>query len=149
MDRQNNKQKKGSPWAIIVVLLALAVANIGEFDEDLLMFILPVLIIIAAVAVVIRLRLKVRDGAKTDAGTRGGGRQRGFSSAEEAIHHFDPRSRSFVKPDAPCIVCENTGEDHLERDKHNRIRQLDDWLKTGLIDRNEYRVLKDRYERDL
>ena len=55
----------------------------------------------------------------------------------------------FVKPDAPCIVCEHTGEDHLERDKRNRIRQLDDWLKTGLIDRSEYRVLKDRFERDL
>ena len=61
----------------------------------------------------------------------------------------DPRTETFTKPDAPCIVCENTEEDHMVRDKATRIKQLDEWLKSGLIDRAEYRVLKDRYERDL
>ena len=56
---------------------------------------------------------------------------------------------AVFSPDAPCVVCEHTGEDHLARDKQNRIRQLDDWLKSGLIDRAEYAVLKDRYERDM
>ena len=154
MNGQNNRPKKGSPWAIIVVLLALAVANIKDIDEELLMFILPLLIIIAAVAVVFRLRMKLGNGSKSGSGARDGSRGRNIreldsSSMQSAIHRFDPRSKSFVKPDAPCIVCEHTGEDHLERDKQNRIRQLDDWLRTGLIDRNEYRVLKDRYERDL
>ena len=44
---------------------------------------------------------------------------------------------------------ENTGEDHFQRDKVRRIKQLDDWLKSGLISRDEYRVLKDRYERGI
>ena len=57
--------------------------------------------------------------------------------------------RDFPVPEAPCIVCENTGEDHFKRDKARRIAQLDDWLKNGLIDRSEYRVLKDRYERGI
>lgn len=154
MNNQKKQQKKGSPWAIIVILIALAVANAGEIDEKLLMFILPVIIVIAAIALGLRLRMKLGDGAKSGAGTRDGGRARNIreldsSSMQSAIHRFDPRSRSFVKPDAPCIVCEHTGEDHLERDKQNRIRQLDDWLKSGLIDRSEYRVLKDRFERDL
>ncbi len=57
--------------------------------------------------------------------------------------------RQFTVPDAPCIVCENTGEDHFQRDKARRIAQLDDWLKNGLIDRSEYLVLKDRYQRGI
>ena len=57
--------------------------------------------------------------------------------------------RDFSAPEAPCIVCEQTGEDHFVRDKARRIAQLDEWLKNGLIDRNEYRVMKDRYERGI
>ncbi len=57
--------------------------------------------------------------------------------------------RDFSAPEAPCIVCENTGEDHFQRDKARRLKQLDDWLKIGLIDRDEYRVLKDRYQRGI
>ena len=57
--------------------------------------------------------------------------------------------RDFRAPEAPCIVCEQTGEDHFQRDKARRIAQLDDWLKNGLIDRQEYLVLKDRYERGI
>ncbi len=57
--------------------------------------------------------------------------------------------RDFSAPEAPCIVCENTGDDHFQRDKVRRIAQLDDWLKNGLIDREEYRVMKDRYQRGI
>ena len=57
--------------------------------------------------------------------------------------------RDFSAPEAPCIVCEQTGEDHFQRDKVRRIKQLDDWLKNGIIDRDEYRVMKDRYERGI
>ena len=57
--------------------------------------------------------------------------------------------RDFSAPEAPCIVCEQTGEDHFQRDKARRLAQLDDWLKIGLIDRDEYRVLKDRYQRGI
>ena len=57
--------------------------------------------------------------------------------------------RDFSAPDAPCIVCEQIGEDHFQRDKVRRLAQLEDWLKIGLIDRAEYRVLKDRYERGI
>lgn len=39
-------------------------------------------------------------------------------------------------------------EDHFQRDRRTRISQLDDWLKSGLIDRKEYNDLKKRYEQD-
>ena len=57
--------------------------------------------------------------------------------------------RDFSAPEAACIVCEQTGEDHFQRDKVRRLAQLEDWLKIGLIDRAEYRVLKDRYGRGI
>jgi hypothetical protein len=83
------------------------------------------------------------------------------SEVEAAKHSYTPErkkpmpvkkptaQRDFSVPSAPCIVCDNTGEDHFQRDKSRRIRQLDDWLKIGLIDRDEYRVLKDRYQRGI
>ena len=80
---------------------------------------------------------------------RGTAARKTTAAAERAVTRPDPRTASFTKPDAPCIVCENTGEDHLAHDRAARIRQLDVWLKNGIIDRNEYKVLKDRYERDL
>lgn len=72
--------------------------------------------------------------------------QRPAASASHA-----PRSaqRDYRAPEAPCIVCENTGDDHFQRDKARRIAQLDEWLKNGLIDREEYRVMKDRYQRGI
>ncbi len=66
-----------------------------------------------------------------------------------AVRRPDPRTRSFTAPEPSCIVCDHTGEDHFRRDKANRIAQLDEWLKNGLIDREEYKVMKSRYEQDL
>ena len=50
-------------------------------------------------------------------------------------------------PDAACVVCDNTGEDHFAHDKAQRIAQLDAFLKNGIIDKAEYRTLRERYER--
>ena len=66
-----------------------------------------------------------------------------------AVQRRDPRAKSFTQPDPYCVVCDQTGDDHFRHDKTQRIRQLDEWLKNGLIDREEYRVLMSRYERDL
>ena len=66
-----------------------------------------------------------------------------------AVRRADPRSTSFTKPEAYCAVHDHSGEDHLAYDKAQRLAQLDEWLKIGLIERDEYRVLKDRYQRDL
>ena len=66
-----------------------------------------------------------------------------------AVQRHDPRTQSFTPPEPSCVVCDHTGEDHFQRDKQQRLSQLDEWLKNGLIDKNEYQVLKARYERDL
>ena len=40
-----------------------------------------------------------------------------------------------------------TGRSDLTDDQKKRIRHLDEWLQSGLIDRAEYKVLRERYER--
>ena len=64
-----------------------------------------------------------------------------------AAQRTRPTARNLHR-EAPAIVVNASGEDHFERDKRNRIAQLDDWLRNGLIDRKEYRVLKQRYEQE-
>ena len=66
-----------------------------------------------------------------------------------AVRRSDPRSASFTKPEPYCAVHAHSGEDHLAYDRAQRLAQLDEWLKIGLIERDEYRILKDRYQRDL
>ena len=127
---------KKSPWVpLVIILISIAAFFITSGDEE------PgVIFATVALVVVILLAVLVSQKAKAKKAQR-----------DQSPDHRpeDPRMKSFTKPDAPCVVCEHTGEDHLQRDKNNRIRQLDDWLKSGLIDRKEYVVLKDRYERDL
>lgn len=57
----------------------------------------------------------------------------------------DPRNKTFTKPDVHCVTCENTGIDHFENDRQKRLKQLDQWLSSGIIDKKEYAILKKRY----
>ncbi len=108
------------------------------FDPlPLLALILVILILVLLVKAVKKKRIEgVADADRT-----------GRVSA--AVRRPDPRTRSFSNPDPYCVVCDHTGDDHFKHDKAQRIKQLEEWLKNGLIDREEYRVLKNRYERDL
>lgn len=58
-----------------------------------------------------------------------------------------PAARN-LRREAPAAAVNAAGEDHFERDKRNRIAQLDEWLCNGLIGRKEYRILKQRYEQE-
>ena len=58
------------------------------------------------------------------------------------------RKRGAVLTDAAEDLLPSPGEDHFQRDKRKRIKQLDEWLKNGLIDRKEYDELKRRYREE-
>ena len=124
------KKNSVNPISILIVIFLVAAGYLSESGEELpvVLSALALVLVITGVVLVIRKAKKAKP---------------------EPRRPEDPRMETFTKPDAPCIVCDHTGEDHLERDKRNRIRQLDDWLKSGLIDRKEYAVLKDRFERDM
>ena len=74
------------------------------------------------------------------------------SPRQDAPQRSVPPRRPMPPPDVPdaaCVVCDNTGEDHFAHDKAQRIAQLDAFLKNGIIDKAEYRTLHERYERGL
>lgn len=161
MNNQNRKkQKKGAGRGValtvlLFILLPRLFSLLDELDElNLRRFFMRLrywwmtgelkIPLIAAILVIIAITVGIGAAKKRQVQMNSSA---GRTSA--AIRRPDPRTRSFTAPEAPCIVCDHTGEDHFERDKARRIGQLDEWVKNGLIDREEYRVLKDRYERDI
>lgn len=106
------------------------------------LFIIAVLIL--AVLVKASVKNTARRGGKTT------GKPIGKNGERMAQRSVPPqRSMPPDMPDAACVVCDNTGEDHFAHDKAQRIAQLDDFLKNGIIDKAEYRTLHERYERGL
>ena len=172
MDNKNNqKKKKGGGGTLLFFLLIFLLPRLLEaledsnferqfsralwqmqrwlmqlgLDPDLLpLLIVAVLVLIAILITSAKNAAKKREAEQgsTKAFTSGG-------RTKAAAQRPDPRTRSFTPPEPNCIVCDHTGEDHFVRDKAQRIAQLDEWVKNGLIDREEYKVLKSRYERDL
>ena len=158
-NERKQKKKSGGWWWLIFILIGL-LSQAGE-NIDLqrlwlrfrvmlhrnnlslegLLPLIAVIAVIAVVAALIRAAVK-RQAAVTD-------RRPASARTSAAVQRPDPRTKSFTRPEPSCIVCDHTGEDHFQHDKAQRIKQLDEWLKNGLIDRQEYKVLLARYERDL
>lgn len=151
MNNQQKKKSQGFPWAVLVILIPLLTrVTDGEFPP--VAFGVVVLIVILALA----FAAKKKDGTKSGSKAPAAAPVRKTSSVElhrpmPSMQRREPvtAQRQFPQPEAHCVVCDNTGEDHFARDRKRRIEQLDEWLKNGLIDKEEYRVLKYRFERDL
>lgn len=112
------------------------------------LFIVIVFIIVALIKV--SAQKAARRGVKTIGKELGKNGER-MAQAQDAPQRSVPPRRSMPPDmlDAACVVCDNTGEDHFAHDKAQRIAQLDDFLKNGIIDKAEYRTLRERYERGL
>lgn len=113
------------------------------------LFIVIVFIIVALIKV--SAQKAARRGVKTIGKELGKNGER-MAQAQDAPQRSVPPRRSVLPPDMPdaaCVVCDNTGEDHFAHDKAQRIAQLDTFLKNGIIDKAEYRLLRERYERGL
>ena len=160
MATQNKKKKKsGGLWWLIFLLIA-GLSQVKELPDLQRMYLRsrvwllrrgvrvePMVLVVGAGVVLIVLIVLVSFAFRRRAESRESRPAAGRVSA--AAQRRDPRTNSFTQPDAYCVVCDHSGEDHFAHDRSQRIRQLDEWLKNGLIDREEYRVLKSRFERDL
>ena len=56
-------------------------------------------------------------------------------------------SDEFVYNNRQAEYNEYSVEENFVRDRQRRLKQLDDFLKNGLIDRNEYMVLRSHYDK--
>ena len=156
---RKTKKKSGGWWWLIFVVIAL-VSQLGEnvdFRRMWLRFrvsllrngirIEPIWLLIGAGVILCLLIVIVSRAAAKRREVED--RRPATARTSAAVQRRDPRTKSFTQPDPYCVVCDHTGEDHFQHDKTQRIKQLDEWLKNGLIDRTEYKVLLDRFKRDL
>ena len=156
----NNKKKKqsGSPWLALVILIPILMRTL---DGDLPPAFFAVILAGVVLAVVLGVLSKKKQQAakqaleqRLNAGAAAAARKTPEVELHRPVPSMQRREpaksahRDYSKPDAYCVTCENTGEDHFVRDRNRRIAQLDEWLKNGLIDRQEYLVLKQRFEND-
>ena len=128
--KKENKNISVLIGVVIVMLLAMVTG-----DNAVGKAVVAVIVVFVAVILAIQSTLK----------KRGAGELPGMMSALN--RRKAPTRKEFPVPEAHCVVCDTTGVDHFERDRQQRLQQLDEWLKNGIIDRNEYRVLKDRYSK--
>ena len=138
MNTSNNKKpaKKGGIVPLLVVL-AIAFSAVGELDEDALIPIVGVAVFIAVIAVIVSMTVKA---VQKNTPTRTGA-SRGASP-----------SRSAARPVSRPAVRAGTGTEEAIHCQHKTGRekyldQLDSFLANGIIDRAEYRILRERYSK--
>lgn len=114
-------------------------------NTNYLYFVIVLLIVAAVVRYVARNAKKWVTPSGTTLEEQLKKRDERMAQAQRAPRHPLPPDM----PDAACVVCDNTGVDHFAHDRAQRIAQLDAFLKNGIIDKAEYRTLRERYERGL
>lgn len=143
MDNNRNRQKKKSSPIGIAFAVILALASLAEGadgDADVFIGIIIIIAIIFAVFFLVgKLSKKVREtggaAAKKAVFTRFG------RDSEETLPVTASRPKTFVYDD-------RAYERNEQRDIQRRLSQLDEFLKNGIIEKEEYRILRARYERN-
>lgn len=152
----NRRQSNGSRtvWGLAIYLLALVLINIsksGIGSRAVFGVVVTFAIAIAAVTIVAKQSLtaiaKKKEGEKNPS----------FSSRpaeRKTAVQRPPVRENYSKPnvDPPKAVpvrvySESIREENESRDRQRRLRQLDDFYKNGIIDKDEYRILRQRYEK--
>ena len=138
MNDNKNKKKKGSPAVFfIVAMIAMIMANVENSDA------VPAIIIVGAVAVFIAVIGVFSKKAKQTAARKTSDRMDAYTPAERKYSVSTP-IKSSVKEDC------DYGADNCEysHDEARRVKQLNEFLKNGTIDKAEYKTLLDRYRRE-
>ena len=142
-DRNKREPSKKSIIPAIVVLLAIMVFNAAE-DPEIFVPVFAGLLLFAAVFITISSLKKAAQNGQAAQGTRPGRVElhRPFPTPEKAVLHRRPAGALHHTDEAEeAIRCGHV------RGKQKYIQQLDSYLKNGIIDKAEYKVLRERYEK--
>lgn len=147
MKEKNKKSGKGGLISTIVIIL-LAILTNAESDEvmQFILLLIPVGIIVAMV-------LALRKGIK-----KGSGKSGGKKSVFEHVPSFsyspskkekerEEKTFNATRMDRNISYNDRAAEENFLRDKEKRLKQLEVFLKNGIIEKDEYRLLKERYEK--
>lgn len=128
--KKDRKKDKQSPLGIIAAIVIIFLVEAADSAEGLAALIVIAVIAGAAVLLVRKLRPKAAAAAARE-------------SAEQP--HSEGRHISFV----PEIHLHSDGSECVNtlRGREKYYAQLDSFLKNGIIDRDEYRFMRERYAR--
>ena len=128
MSSDDNKKKKPTPYALILAVLVV-LFNVAADADALSIGISAIFAAILAVVFAAKKLLGAKSGERSTAAPG-----KAAAPQREAALHFDlSKERSEGK---------YASYDH---DTAHRLEQLDSFLKNGIIDKKEYRLLKERY----
>lgn len=138
MNNRERKPKKGGIFSLLFGLAILLLGSVGTESAEAAIAVILGIAVFAAVFLVMRRVLRsVKNSTQPQT------ERRTVPLRSNLSFH-----RDFPEPEAHCVSCELSGEDHFARDRALRLRQLDDWLRNGIIEKDEYRILKERYEKN-
>lgn len=128
----NKKKKKPTPYVLILVVLAV-LFNVAADADALSIGIFAIFAAIFAVGTAVVIIAKKLLGAKSGERSTAAPGKTAAPQRETALHFDFSKERSEGK---------YASYDH---DTAHRLEQLDSFLKNGIIDKKEYRLLKERY----
>lgn len=143
MNLQNNRnnEKKGKGYlapAVILFVLLSAIGEIGEMER-------PEALIAVLVGAVILIVILATVGAVKKHSAGGGAAARGSAPARSAAR---PTARTAARPASRGVErAEEAVHCHHSTGKQKYLEQLDTFLANGIIDKAEYRLLKERYSK--
>jgi len=150
--RYNAAEKKQAGSAIIPAALGIILAGNAAAASVNGPFIVPLLAVCVIVAILVLLFSRMKRLKKTSTNTapaqrkkagRAGKMKFGFSKKESALEDKPSVSKASS---APVVYNERSAEELFLRDRQKRLEQLEVFLKNGIVDKNEYNLLKKRYE---
>ncbi|MGM9588392.1 MAG: hypothetical protein ACI3VA_13020 [Candidatus Limivicinus sp.] len=143
-ERQNSKKNPSGGKGILAVIGFIVLMNvISAGGGRAILFILAIALIAAVVIIAVKAGKKAaQKNSAASAPVR-------WSRPDN-----DRRQNAPKQPERPvytpqAVYNENASAENFQRDRQRRIAQLDGFLKNGIIDKEEYKVLLSRYERDI
>ncbi len=149
MDDKRQKKKGAGAWIWVIVIayiVIMAVKDEGFFDFDWLMGAFTIAGVVIAIGGFLAALRVARNVKKTNAG-----QERAFRGRTRAGKGAGPvrrEDRPLPAPQrtfSPAVYDENLREDSAWRDRERRLAQLETFYKNGIVDKDEYRRLCQRY----
>lgn len=135
MNEKKNKKSPVSAVVLIFVLLSLMNAFVEADNGEAIILLVSLAVTAALIFVAIKVlksagRPKTGEQKQASSISFSGGKK---TETEKAIHYERGQERKAEKYAA------------YDHDTAHRLEQLDSFLKNGLIDKKEYRLLRERY----
>lgn len=143
-ERQNNKKNPSGGKGILAVIGFIVLMNvISAGGGEAIVGIIAIALIVAVVVFAVKAGKKAAQKKSAEAAPV----QWKRPDNDRRQNAPKPAERPVYTPQA--VYSENASAENFQRDRQRRIAQLDGFLKNGIIDKEEYKVLLSRYDRNI